>query len=183
MRYLSYPLKEKLSMFHQRLAPFALALGCALWVAGPATVFAESLTSSAASSASSATSMASASVSDSIEGSSKSSGGGQTNKVAAGTYRIAELKQTESGRYRVALEPQAGSSSEAQPFTLWLPATAVQAAAKKAPLAVGQALQVTEESYGYRFALPGAAAQTAQPFFLALHDHAQRELRTSVISL
>lgn len=170
-------------MVHHRLAPFAFALGCALWAGGPASVFAESLTSSAASSASSATSMASASVSDSIEGSSKSSGSGQNKKVAAGTYRIAELKQTESGRYRVALEPQAGSSSEAQAFALWLPATAVQAAATRTALVVGQTLQVTEETYGYRFALPAAPTQAAQPFFLALHDSAQRELRTSAIPL
>lgn len=139
-----------------------------------ATAQAESL-GSAASSASSAGSASSGSLSDSVQGSSRSSGGQQ---VADGDYRVIEVAEAVGKPGFVQLRLRA-EAAEAATFTLTLPVGALATPA----LGVGDVVHARNRPYGLEFARTLPATGAREPFFLALTDAAQRELRSQALSL
>lgn len=138
------------------------------------TAHAESL-GSAASSASSAGSASSGSLSDSVQGSSRSSGGQQ---VADGDYRVIGMAEAAGRPGFVRLRLRAEATAD-DTFTLTVPA---QALAPQA-LGVGDVVHARNRPYGLEFARTLPATGAREPFFLALTDAAQRELRSQALSL
>jgi len=155
-------------MLPRLIAAVVLSMGLA------AVAQAESL-GSAASSASSAGSASSGSLSDSVQGSSRSSGGQQ---VADGDYRVIEMAEVPGKPGFVQLRLRA-DAADAGNFTLTVPAQALGSQA----LGVGDVVHARNRSYGLEFARTLPATGAREPFFLALTDAAQRELRSQALSL
>ena len=148
------------------------ALGlAALTAACAAPVHAESF----ASSASSAGSASSASISDSISSSSDSSG--DNDKVAAGDYRVIGIAQAPNkpDATRLTLQAAAGAAPAAGAFHLDVPNRALA----QRQVQQGDMVRVNQRVYGYEFAY----ADTQKPFFLALQDDWQNELRSRKVTI
>ncbi|MCK7494909.1 MAG: hypothetical protein MZW92_30195 [Comamonadaceae bacterium] len=148
------------------------AVAAALAIVGLAgTAHADSFVSSA----SSAGSASSGSVSDSIEGSSDSSSG-DDREVAEGPYRVeaVTVDAARPGTLRLTLRP-ADLARAAAGFVLRVP----QAALGGAPLAAGDVVEARHRVYGVEF----RRGATGQPFFLALLDDWQHDLRSRPVTL
>jgi hypothetical protein len=161
-----------------------LAGRCVRWASvallslGAAAAQADTVTSSASSAASS-TSASLGSLSDSVEGSSKSSGGGD-KRAQAGTYRLVQIDESATRPGQVGLRLQGlDAHGAARELRVWVP----QQVLAVAGVAVGQQVEVSARDYGLAFALRADAARPAAPFFLALDEATRRDLRTTAVPI
>lgn len=151
------------SSFTRLLGAAAFAAACAL----PAHA------DSFASSASSAGSASSASISDSISGSSDSSSGDE--RMAGGQYRVINVAQAPAKPNTTRMTLRAVAGGPSQDYHLDVPNRALA----QRGVGVGELVQVNERVYGYEFAY----ADTRRPFFLALQDDWQNELRSRKVTI